>query len=124
MGNKPSQQINPNDYSTKNQQTTQAGKEQLHTDLIQKCHQEAIEGCLTYDRFNNVLNVLEIYNVIVLRKTPLAKRLFNGLDSNRSGKVHVSRILAVLENLLSGSEEWALKCNLMRFLFIIRRKKD
>lgn len=120
MGNKPSQQINPQDYTNKNPQLVQQSKEQLLSELVAKCQQEAIEGCLTYDRFNNVLNVLEVFNIILLRKTPLAKRIFNGLDTNRSGKVHTSQIIAVLNNVVSNSDDWAIRCNITRFVYFIR----
>ena len=109
MGNKPSQQINPNDYQGKTQQNPQHSREQLHRELVAKCQAEAIEGWLTYDRFNNVLNVLEVYNVILLRKTPLAKRMFNGLDTNRTGKVGSTQIISMLNNLVTGSDDWCVR---------------
>lgn len=66
------------------------------------------------DSFNQVLAVLENLGFKRLRDTPLADRLFNVLDKNKTGRVSEQDFSKSMHDIISDRNS-ALMCNLSSY---------
>ena len=116
MGNDNTKQIDPNSMGGETNTGLSHKQQMIKETLSNKLHQEATNGCLSYDKFNNVLNILEMYNVIMLRNTPLSRRIFDMFDYNRTDRVAVNQIDDLVHNLISKDNMWAIECKFNRLI--------
>ncbi len=113
MGNNQGKEKNP----IKNHNKENQMRKDLSDCLIKKCEEVSSGNMITFDRYNDVMSVFEDFNLISLRKTPLSKKMFDKLDTNRSNKISVNILKDYLKKIIQMDRETAIQCLFKRFVY-------